>query len=54
MNIRKPLLIASGGMMIALLETGTRVSRTLQKSIAIPPKTGPMRRTGRRIDWYWV
>jgi hypothetical protein len=51
MNIMNPLLIASGGMMIALLETGTRVSRTRQKSIAMPPKTGPMRSTGRRIGW---
>jgi hypothetical protein len=33
--------------MIALLVTGTRVSRTRHMSIAIPPKIGPMRKMGR-------
>jgi hypothetical protein len=54
MNIMKPVLIASGGMIIAFLDTGTRVSRTLHASIAMPPNIGPIRSAGRMIGWYWA
>jgi hypothetical protein len=48
--MKKPVLIATGGVMMAFGDTGTRVSRTRHAINATPPTIGPIRKSGLRTD----
>jgi hypothetical protein len=47
-NMKKPVLIAAGGMTIDFRDTGTRVSRTRHTISTTPPKIGPTRKASLR------